>query len=409
VSVESNIQKSQQSRSVALYDVVVVGAGPYGLTAAAHLKGKGLNVAVFGKTMELWLHHMPLGMNLRSHWWATNLSDPEKKYSFERFFQLKGYKKVHPLPAAIFIEYALWFQQHAVPEVDETYVSSIARENGYFVLTLEDGRVVKATAVVMAIGLYYYANCPVEYENFPQTLVSHSFEHGGDFGRFQGKRVLVVGGGQSAVENSALLHEGGATVHLVSRRSINWLEPDRSEERSWIEKLRAPNAGIAPGWRNWILEYFPYVFYRFSQVRKDRYLRNNYNAAASDWLLARVPGKVHVHENQKIEKLEQEGNHVNVTLSNGEMIQVDHVMLCTGYQVNINRLTMLDASLRAQIQSDNHIPWLSPWFESSVPGLYFVGLSSMRSFGPLFRFVVGAKAAGTRVAAGVARYIAHFK
>lgn len=409
MSVVSDVQKSQQSNSVALYDVVVVGAGPYGLTAAAHLKGKGLNVAIFGKPMELWLNHMPQGMNLRSHWWATNLSDPEKKYSFDRFFKLKGYKKVHPLPAEKFIEYAQWFQQRAVPDVDETYVSSIKRENGQFVLQLEDGRVVKATVVVMAIGLYRFAHRPAEYEGFPQELVSHSFEHGGDFGRFKGKTLVVVGGGQSAVENSALLHEGGATVHLVSRRPINWLEPDRSEDRSLIEKLRAPNAGIAPGWKNWALEYLPYLFYRFPQEKKDHYLRNHYNAAASDWLFERVTGKVHLYEKQKIEQMEQKNGGIEVTLTNGEKIQVDHVMLSTGYQVNLNRLTMVDASLRAQIRSDNNTPILSPWFESSVPGLYFIGLSSIRAFGPLYRFVVGAKAAGQRVAAKAVLYVKRHK
>jgi cation diffusion facilitator CzcD-associated flavoprotein CzcO len=409
VSVASDIQKSEQENSVAQYDVVVVGAGPYGLTAAAHLKGQGLRVASFGRPLELWLKHMPRGMNLRSHWWATNLSDPGKKYSFDRFFKLKGYKKVHPLPASIFIEYALWFQQQAVPEVDETYVSSIERENGHFTLTLEDGRIVNATAVVMAIGLYYYANRPAEFANFSPDLVSHSFEHGGDFGKFKGQTIVVVGGGQSAVENSALLHEGGANVHLVVRRSISWLEPDRSAERSLIEKLRAPEAGIAPGWKNWILEYLPYLFYRFPQVRKDRYLKNNYAAAASDWLLGRVPGKVHLHEHQKIEKIEEKDGGAEVTLSDGQKIQADHIMLATGYQVNLERLNMLASSLRAQIQADNNIPILNPWFESSVPGLYFIGLSSIRAFGPLYRFVVGTRAASQRVAAGVARYVARRK
>lgn len=111
----SGMEKSKQLVPTAQYDVVVVGAGPYGLNAAAQLLGKGLKVAVFGKTMELWRNHMPDGMYLRSHWWATNLSDPQKKYSFERFFKEKNYEKVYPVPVKCFIEYALWFQKMRCP------------------------------------------------------------------------------------------------------------------------------------------------------------------------------------------------------------------------------------------------------------------------------------------------------
>src|SRR5947209_19062849 len=100
------------------YDAVVVGAGPYGLSTAAHLLGRGLSVAVFGKTLELWRTRMPKGMLLRSHWWATNLSDPRTQYGFERFFRESKHDKCHPVSREAFIDYALWFQERAVPDVD---------------------------------------------------------------------------------------------------------------------------------------------------------------------------------------------------------------------------------------------------------------------------------------------------
>jgi cation diffusion facilitator CzcD-associated flavoprotein CzcO len=102
------------------YDAVVVGAGPYGLSTAAHLLGRGLRVAVFGKTLEMWRDRMPKGMWLRSHWWATNLSDPRKDYGFEDFFNEAAYEKGYPVPIETFIDYGLWFQRHAVPDGDET-------------------------------------------------------------------------------------------------------------------------------------------------------------------------------------------------------------------------------------------------------------------------------------------------
>lgn len=408
MSVVSDVEKLQENISTAQYDVVVVGAGPYGLSVAAHLQGKGLKVAIFGKPLKLWREHMPKGMYLRSHWWATNLSDPDKKYGFKQFFLNSPYKSCYPVPIEAFIDYGMWFQKQVVPNVDETYVTSIERRGKQFLLTLADGRMVQSSAVVMAIGLYYYANRPAEYDHMPAELVSHSFEYS-DFARFAGKKVVIVGGGQSAVEYAALLHEAGANVHLVARRPIHWLAPDTDSKRSFIDQIRAPRAGIAPGWKNWVLEYFPYLFQRFPQGKKDRYIRNHYNAAASDWLKERVVGKVTLHEGQAVEKVTEVDNAVELTFSNKEVLKADHVILATGYRVDIHRLSMLHPSLLAEIQTDTDIPILNNRFESSVPGLYFVGLTSLRGFGPLFRFVVGTKAAAKRVAGAVAKQVTHTK
>ena len=383
------------------YDVAVVGAGPYGLSVAAHLLGRGLRVAVFGKTLEMWREHMPKGMLLRSHWWAANLSDPRNEHGFEQFFKASKYKKCYPLPIGTFIEYGHWFQQQAVPDVDETYVSSIERQDDRFLITLEDGRDVESQAVVMAMGLRYYANRPDQYTCLPAGLVSHSSDHR-DFSRFKGRDVVVIGGGQSAIEYAALLHEAGAAVQVVSRRPINWLGPDRWNRRSVLERILAPDASIAPGWDNWIWDHMPYFFYRFPQERKDSY-NAIYPPGATDWLRSRVIGKVTLRERQTVAKLAVADGKIAATLSDRAQLSVDHVLLATGYTVDINKLTMIHPALRAEVKTDRAIPILSHWFETSVLGLYFVGLTSLRAFGPLYRFVAGCGAAARRVAESVAR------
>ncbi len=383
------------------FDVVVVGAGPYGLSAAAHLLGRGLRVAVFGRTLEMWREHMPKGMLLRSHWWATNLSDPDGDYGFERFARGAGRDHSYPVPLQTFIDYGLWFQQRAVPEVDETYVSSIERRDTRFLLTLEDGREVESQAVVMAIGPYHYANRPEPFTGLPAELVSHSCDHR-DFGRFKGRDVVVIGGGQSAIEFAALLHEAGAAVQVVSRRPVQWLAPDRSGTRSTIERILAPDAGIAPGWINWVWDHRPVLFYRFPQAWKDAY-NAMYHSGATDWLRNRVLGSVTLRERRTVTRLEVAHGRLKATISDGATVSADHIILATGYTVDINRLTMIHPALRATIATDRASPVLSHWFESSVPGLYFVGLTSLRAFGPLYRFVAGCGAAARRVAGAITR------
>ena len=391
----------QEPARVPRYDAVVVGAGPYGLSTAAHLAGRGLTVAVFGKTLELWRDHMPKGMMLRSHWWATNLSDPRGAYGFARFLAECSRAECFPVPLDLFVNYGLWFKERAVPYVDETYVCSIERQNGHFLVQLADGRSVASRAVVMAIGVSLYANRPASYGHLPAGLVSHSCDHS-DPSRFKGQQVLVLGGGASGTDFAALLHEAGATVHMITRRPIVWFGKDRTNERTLVERIKAPNNGMAPGWANWTLEHMPFLFHRFPQDLKDRY-NSNYVSGATDWLRASIIGKAALHERQEVERTEVVDDKVVATISDGTKVTADHLILATGYKVDVNKLTMIHPMLRAEIKADRSIPVLDQRFESSVPGFYFVGLTSVRAFGPLYRFVVGCKATAERVAASIAR------
>ena len=56
--------------------VVVIGAGPYGLSIATHLRAQQLSFRIFGEPMASWRHHMPQGMSLKSEGFASDLYDP---------------------------------------------------------------------------------------------------------------------------------------------------------------------------------------------------------------------------------------------------------------------------------------------------------------------------------------------
>ncbi len=410
VSVSLNMQAPQESVPITYVDVVIVGAGPYGLSTAAHLLGKGLKVAIFGKPLNLWRENMPQGMFLRSYWWATNLSDPDKKYSFERYFESHNMEAPDPLPLEIFVDYGLWFQKQCVPDVDETYVQNVTKNGRYFDVTLVDGRVVRASAVVMAPGLQYYAYSPSLYAHLSADAVSHASIHH-TYEQFAGKRVIVIGGGQYALESAALLHEHGARVDLASRHPIHWLVSETVEGRSWFKRIRYPKAGIAPGWFNWSLENLPYGFQRLPRRAKDRLMRGRgrYGPAGAGWLKPRVVGSVTLHESAHVQRVEETDAGVVLQLSDHTSVTVDHVMLATGYRVDLKRLPMLPADLLSKIVTYQDTPVLKNSFESNISGLYFVGISSVSSFGPFYRFVVGTEATARRVAGAIAQHVAHIR
>lgn len=404
MSLSLDVQKRHDIIPTKQYDVVVVGAGPYGLSAAAHLQAQKLKVAVFGKPMCYWRQHMSKGMLLRSFWWASNLSDPQKKYTMERYFRCKGLQPVNPLPIETFIDYSLWFQEQAVPNVDETYVSMVERKGGRFVITLEDGRVVSSTAVVMAPGLQYYKYCPEEYAHLPTSLISHTADHS-TLEKFSGKEVAIIGGGQSALETAALLNEQEAKVHVLIRRAIHWIPLANSKTPALLRELRAPKAGMGSGWLNLVLEKYPYALQRFPHNTRDYVLSTRHGPAGSPWLKPRLLNKVTLREHTSVKAAVEVNGRVQLTLTDGETLEIDHVMLATGYKADVRQLPMLSSSLCDYLQTYMQSPVLNNWFESNIPGLFFVGFTAARSFGPFYRFVVGTEAAARRVTHAVARLV----
>ncbi|PYP30343.1 MAG: hypothetical protein DMD49_10750 [Gemmatimonadetes bacterium] len=181
-----------------------------------------------------------------------------------------------------------------------------------------------------------------------------------------------------------------------------WLDPDRANTRTLVERVVAPNASIAPGWKNWVLDRMPYLFYRFPQEWKDAY-NQRYESGATDWLRTRVIGKAIVREGRTVTRLDVVDGRVEATLSDRAKLRANHIVLATGYRVELDKLTMIHPSLRADIRTDLGIPVLNHEFGSSVPGLYFVGITSLRAFGPLYRFVAGCGATARRVAGCIAR------
>lgn len=365
--------------------VVIVGAGPYALATAAYLRTAGVEPRIFGEPMGFW-ETMPKGMFLRSYRSASSIADPEGKLSLDGYEASIGHPLPSPLPLEHFIAYGRWFQQQAAPDVDRRRVQLLSAENGHFSLALDDGEALDAERVVVAAGIAPFAWTPEAFSGLPPELASHASEHR-VFDRFHGKRVLVIGGGQSALESAALLHEAGADVEvLVRARGIRYLRGDRLYAQSGLLRdVFYPPHGVGPPGLN-ILMGTPRLFRMFPPGLGAKLARRSIRPAAAAWLRDRL-APIRLTTERIVESSTAENGHVRLRLDDGSERTGDHLILGTGYRVDITRYPFLDRSLAESVATAGGYPILSRSFESSVRGMYFLGAPAAVSAGPGMRFV----------------------
>ena len=370
--------------------VAIVGAGPYGLAAAAHLEMAGIRTTVFGKPMEFWRENMPIGMKLRSGWEACFISHPRNDLTLDHYQRATDRRVPRPVPLEDFVDYGHWFQRQLAINPDPRRVARIEPVGQGFRLTLEDGELLNTHRVVVAAGIAPFAWRPPQYRGLPADLVSHSSEHQ-DLTPFVGRRVLVVGGGQSALESAALLHETGADVELVMRaREVIWIRSN-NPLKSLPVPLRYvfyPPTDVGPLGLCWLIalpDLFRQLPRRSSGPNCVSLHRSNGRGMAS----RPVEGVVRMTTNRKIVSARADGKGVRVGLDDGTERSVDHVLLGTGFRIDISKYPFLSAQLTGAIRQVNGYPVLGTGMESSVPGLHFLGAPAALSFGPLMRFVSG--------------------
>lgn len=385
--------------------VAIIGAGPYGLAAAAHLRAANVPFRIFGDAVSFWRDHMPVGMKLRSPWGATHIADPAKRQTLDTYYEQAGMDVPKLLPVENFVGYGKWFAERVAPDLDTRSVRRVEARDGGFRLVLEDGDTFFAQRVVMAVGLLGHEYRPTQFDGLPRDLVSHSCEHI-DSERYRGKRVAVIGRGQSACEAAALLHEAGADVEIICRGDLVWnADPGqrssvRKAVRAMLGSMLIPPSQVGPFPYNWVNET-PGAIHRFSQVRRDRWNELNLRATAILWLRPRLVD-VPVDQGRTIFAARQVGKQISLTLDTASK-KFDHVMLATGYRIDVEKMAILESKLRENIVRHGGLPVLSGGFESSVPGLHFVGASAVGSFGPLLRFIAGSGFAARRVTRAASR------
>ncbi len=385
-------------------EVAIIGAGPYGLSIAAHLRGRGIEYRIFGSPMHSWRTSMPTGMFLKSEGFASNLYDPDGRLTLERYCAKTGLAygdTGFPIPLQTFTDYGLAFQQQFVPEVEDKRVVALDQSPRGFELRLENGESLAAHRVVIAVGISYFPHVPAGLAHLPPETVSHSSVHH-ELDRFRGCDVSVIGAGASALDLVAALHDAGAEVRLIARRSVLKFNPPW--HRPWWQEWY-PASGLGLGWPNQFYEHAPMLFRRLPQGFRFWIVRTTHGPGGGAPIKDRVE-RVQLLLGHTLSYAQFRDNRVQLRVlgPDGEerTLPTDHVIAATGYRVDLRKLPFLSKDLRSQLRSADFTPILSPEFQSSVAGLYFVGLAAANTFGPVMRFLQGARFTARRVARHVA-------
>jgi FAD-dependent urate hydroxylase len=377
--------------------VAIIGAGPYGLSLAAHLAARNIENRIFGVPMRFWVNIAAAGSLrfLKSYCFGTNLSAPKAGYAFADYNGPRGLETFEPCSIGNFAAYGQWFQQNNVPWVEPVDVVNVRQKGDGFVLTLANDAQLSASTVVLATGLSGFAHTPTALSQLPSGRCTHS-ANVTSFDSFRGQAVAVIGGGQSALEAAALLQEAGARPELLVRApAVRWHSQVRQERSLW-RRIRSPITGLGTGPKAWALTRFPGGMHRVPGPWRVRFVRNHLPAEGAWWLRDRVENIVPIHCDTEIVKVSEHGSRLSLRLREGRSgrewtLEVDHVIAGSGYIVDVDRMSVLDAALRARIARLEAAPRLNSVFESSVPGLHVIGPAAAMSFGPLYRFVVGAE------------------
>lgn len=383
-------------------EVAIVGAGPYGLSLASRLRRAGVAHEILGEPMASWRHGMPAGMLLKSSAEASSIDGPVGS-RFEDFIADAGrpaYTRDQQIPIDTFVDYGDWFAERHVGGVRREWVTRVAEDASGFALEFASGGCLAARRVVIANGPLLHATLPEALARARVTdpvaaaRISHLAVHH-DLSGFAGLRVAIVGGGQGSFETAALLHEAGAAqvTVIVRAAQVEWTTPPRSEGRTRLERLRAPDSQLGGGWPHRILESGARQFRHLPEGLRLRVLGEVLGPKAAWWLRERLDGTVAVRAGTVIRGFEPWGDGLRLDLvdltGDRSALDVDHVIAATGYRYDVDAIAALDPDLRSRVARVGGFPRLDGALGSSVPGLHFTGLAAAATLGPSTRFVFG--------------------
>ncbi|WP_108670323.1 NAD(P)-binding domain-containing protein [Peribacillus acanthi] len=373
-----------------MLDVIIVGAGPYGISLAAHAVANKLEYKLFGYPMDFWKNQMPQDMFIRTPHDFVSFSDPLEQWTIHNYALETGTLLETPLPRPVFVDYASWFAEKTGITFSPVLVSNVEQKDGYFTVRTETGEEYQTKNVIVATGVEHYKYLPESMKEVSSNLLSHTSGYT-DFSQFKGKKVAVIGSGQSAWEAAGLLNREQAEVELIYRRKGPNYAGSRENEI--------------------LLRDLGEVFYTLP-LKEKKTMWGQSPGSVAHFLEKYVEGLVPQTGEVGIESLTPiSDDEIKITLTNGEEKKVNHIIVATGFRINLDRVPFMDQKLLQKIEREElpQFPKLSEFFESNIQGLYFAGPLSSHSHGPTFRFILGLKKTSSTILKSITRELVKLK
>jgi len=387
--------------------VVIIGAGPQGLSISAHLSALGVDHLIVGRTNNTYRSIVPDGMLMKSEPYASSIASPDGKHSLAAFSAAHGLDyvdRIGPVTAERFVEYVDWYAERLVPGVQDETVTEVTPVDEGFRVSFADAAPVTAGQVVVATGVLPYYYLPTQLAELPDHLITHTARHIA-LDEFKGRKVVVVGAGQSALETAALLHETGADVQVIVRApQLSWNEKN-PDYVSTLGQVKRPVVQLCEGWRCAFWNA-PAAFRMLPEGYRIQKARTVLGPSGAWWLKDRVDGVIDVLTGYGVKEAVAKGNGVRLVLDGPGQpeIDADHVIAGTGFRVGLDRLPFLPEHLRSVVKTVSNHPAVSRSGETSVTGLYFAGAPTVMSIGPSARFVAGTHTLAAQLARSAARH-----
>ena len=360
--------------------LLIIGAGPYGLAAAKLAKTRGLDYLISGLCMSFWKEHMPEGMKLRTPCDWGNSRElihflEQRKLTFEQ---------ISPVPREFFIDFVETTAKLQQLNWPSGQVAQVNYEQDIFKCIMDNGDIICAQNILVATGYYDYRFIPIELSViFPEECLSHTADCA-SFGQFANQRCLIAGGRQSAFETAAQLTSHATSVELVYRHArpefvrSDWTWVDEHMERTRTQ----------PGWwREHPADEKEAINQRFWHDGR---------LQLENWLEQPVSHKkiIHYPDTTIDGCVRQAGGALQVTLSGNQKIIVDQVICATGYRPDVKKIPFLaSGNILDSLKTYNGLPVLNNTLQSNIPGLFFTGIHGVKDFGPFLFFVAGSSPA----------------
>lgn len=348
--------------------LLIVGAGPYGLSLANYMSEMGQDFKIIGKPMELWKNHTFTDASLRSDMATSEIAHPDNAYSLSTFRNQKGRASgagSERVSVQEYRQYIDWVLNALPYEIIEVYLNNLSQKEDHFEAELTSGEKILAKQVVIATGVAHHLKVPDEFSKARDVIHSYYTQ---EIEALQNKKVLVVGAGQSAAEAMEICQKNKNLVHWYARKEPRFYS-EPLDLPKWIFDLVVKSAGFFRRLPHGLIKA---IFSIFSATTMTP---DNESKLAGVDRFSTMP----------------------------DLDRYDHVIAATGYNYTLNHMSFLADELRDNLEMKAAMPRIDKNFMSSLSNLYFIGPSTEMFFGPPMKFMIGSQYVAPKLSKLLAR------